>query len=138
MWLTRIVNTKFPAMILRKLKSSIECIMIYHINADQVQVYVSDTRLRIIKNKEQFHEATSINKNIEMINSSPVTKKIVYNNMNHPKKCLKCVVQNSNRGIYYVEKIPKGSYSVFYSCRNCCEQMWKEKHILHQGMAEAV
>ena len=46
----------------------------YHISADQVQVYVSDTRLRIIKNKEQCHEATSINKNIGTVSSSTVTQ----------------------------------------------------------------
>ena len=67
-----------------------------------------------------------------MINSTPVTKKIVYANMHHPKKGLKCIVQKSNWGIYYIKTIAEGYFSVCYSCRSCFEHLWKEKQSLHQ------
>ena len=104
-------NTDQPTRMKGTSKTLIEYIITDHSNAAFFTAIVSDTPLRTIGKKPIDHLATSVNTNIQMMKTTNVFRKTIFDKKTYNKELFQYYVQNCDWEYFYGQNCAKGPFS---------------------------
>ena len=91
----------------------IDYIITDHEKTSDFKSNLAETPLRISKNKEIGHFATTLVTNFEMKKAKSVTQKEIYDRSTYDKEKFQHLIQTSDWGYFYAQTCAEGMFSVF-------------------------